>query len=135
QPNAALTWALPQQQPFRSDDGQKEIELLFLPDEDNGQKLVLYRVHENGHGQRKQKPFIPIEIFSLKRINLECLPLGARISLWGQNDLQALLQEQSEAQTLSLYDAASRFTVASVPDNGVEGWQYHPALGFAKKRM
>jgi CRISPR-associated endonuclease/helicase Cas3 len=71
----------------------------------------------------------------LHRINLESL-LGERISLWGQNDLLALLQEQSEAQSLSLYDTALRFTSLKVPDIEVEKgerWQYHPALGFAKK--
>ncbi|MDR1063173.1 MAG: type I-F CRISPR-associated helicase Cas3f [Azoarcus sp.] len=132
-PHAALTWALPQQQPFRDDDGQKEIELLFLPDKDDEQKLILRRIHRNEHGQTdrylsREPYFYPIDLANL---------LGKRIFLWGQNDLLALLQEQAKAQTLSLYDTALRFTRVKVPDversKGEVGWRYHSALGFAKK--
>jgi CRISPR-associated endonuclease/helicase Cas3 len=130
QPSAALTWALPQQQPFRRDDGRKKIELLFLPDENN--KLILHRTHEDRAAQREQKPYIPIN-FLLQRIELDELPLGARISIWGQNDLLTSLQKQAEVQALSLRDAASRFTVACAPEN-TDGWCWHPALGFAKKK-
>ncbi|MDR1648403.1 MAG: type I-F CRISPR-associated helicase Cas3f [Zoogloeaceae bacterium] len=128
-PHSALTWALPQQQPFRDDSGQKEIELLFLPDENDEDKLILHRIHEGTHGKPDCYP--PMQT-SLHRIVLEDLPLGMRISLWGQNDLLALLQEQAEAQDLSLRDTALRFTVASVPDS-TAGWRYHPALGFGKR--
>jgi CRISPR-associated endonuclease/helicase Cas3 len=128
QPSAALTWALPQQQPFRRDAGQEEIEILFLPDEDNTQNLTLRWIHKSRHGQPDCYPRMQTALDSIKPGDL---PFGARISFWGQNDLLARLQEQAEAQSLTLYDTALRFTVASVPEN-IAGWRYHPALGFGK---
>ncbi|AIS11307.1 CRISPR-associated protein Cas3 [Pseudomonas chlororaphis subsp. aurantiaca] len=128
-PNAALTWALPQQQPFR-ENTMRETELVFLPDEDQEQ-LVLHRIHEEA---RRGKPaiYVPVEGSLLERVDLEG-QMGERISPWGQHELMALLGEQVEAQGLALEKCAERFTVLSVPQN-TYGWRYHPVLGFAKKK-
>ncbi|MDR2688821.1 MAG: type I-F CRISPR-associated helicase Cas3f, partial [Azoarcus sp.] len=39
-PQAALTWALPQHQPFRADGAAREITLVFLPDEHDATRLI-----------------------------------------------------------------------------------------------
>ncbi|MGE7959049.1 type I-F CRISPR-associated helicase Cas3f [Pseudomonas sp. NPDC089530] len=128
-PNAALTWALPQQQPFR-ESTIRETELVFLPDEDQEQ-LVLHRIHEQA---RRGKPaiYVPVEGSLLERVEFD-EQLGERISPWGQHDLMALLGEQVEAQGLALEQCAERFAGLSVPQS-TYGWRYHPVLGFAKKK-
>jgi CRISPR-associated endonuclease/helicase Cas3 len=126
-PRAALTWILPQQQPFRDNSGIRETDLVFLPDEDE-QSLRLHRIDPQRHGQ----PVIYVpETLRLKTLDLNAL-LGPRIQAWGQNDLLALLQEQAQAQDMSLHECAERFAVVRVHENE-NGWYYHPALGFAKK--
>ncbi|MDR0577592.1 MAG: type I-F CRISPR-associated helicase Cas3f [Candidatus Accumulibacter sp.] len=131
-PQAALTWVLPQQQPFRDDSGEREVELLFLPKDGDepildDDKPILHRV-EPGKGG-KQDIYTEYESY-LRDVPLEMLS-GPRIAPWGKNDLPALLQEQAEARGESLYDCARRFTTVEVPENAT-GWRYHPALGFAK---
>jgi CRISPR-associated endonuclease/helicase Cas3 len=127
-PQAALTWALPQHQPFRNDSGASETAVAFLPDDDE-ERLVLHWIHAQRHGQ--SDIYVPNENL-LERINLE-RQLGPRISRWGRDELLPLLIEQTQAQNLSLRRCAERFAVVSVPASD-QGWRYHPALGFAKKR-
>ncbi|GHU28917.1 type I-F CRISPR-associated helicase Cas3 [Betaproteobacteria bacterium] len=128
-PRAALTWALPQQQPFRDDSSIPETDLLFLPDEHDEQMLILHRIDPVGHGQPDL--YTKIESY-LEPVDLDAL-LGARISPWEQNDLLALLEEQAEAQDLSLRACAQRFTTVRVYASK-NGWRYHPVLGFAKTK-
>ncbi|WP_341646391.1 type I-F CRISPR-associated helicase Cas3f [Thauera sp. SDU_THAU2] len=125
-PRAALTWALPQQQPFR-DDTNRDCELLFLPDEDE-EHLELHLIHEEA---RHGKPAIYTSAES--RIEHLQLDFGPRIGAWGEDNLMALLHEQAEAQGMSLRRCAERFTTVSVPDS-TQGWRYHPMLGFGKKK-
>ncbi|WP_313055858.1 type I-F CRISPR-associated helicase Cas3f [Pseudomonas lopnurensis] len=128
-PRAALTWALPQQQPFRDDPGL-DVELVFLPDEDEEQ-LILHRIHEVA---RRGKPaiYVPVETSLLTRLDLEA-QLGPRIAPWGSHDLQGLLEDQVEAQDMPLRRCAERFTSVSVPKSK-QGWRYHSVLGFGKKK-
>ncbi|MFZ4962786.1 type I-F CRISPR-associated helicase Cas3f [Pseudomonas sp. Mn2068] len=123
-PQAALTWALPQQQPFR-DNSADEVELVFLPDDDE-EGLVLHRIHEEA---RKGVPAIYTTAQgSLTEIDLDS-QLGPRIQPWGRHDLMTLLNEQVDAQHLSLRTCAEKFTVVSVYESTF-GWRYHPVLGF-----
>lgn len=128
-PQAALTWVLPQQQPFR-DDPSRDTDLVFLPDDDE-EKLTLHRIQEE---VRKGKPaiYVPVEDSLLKPVDLDS-QLGPRIAPWGEHDLLELLTTQAEAQGLSLRSSAERFTTVSVPEHKF-GWRYHPALGFAKRK-
>ncbi|MDR2213362.1 MAG: type I-F CRISPR-associated helicase Cas3f, partial [Pseudomonadales bacterium] len=125
-PRAALTWALPQHQLFRDDSGTPETALTFLPDEDE-EKLVLHWLCDE---RGKPDLYVPSER-QLERIDLEC---GPRIARWGQDDLMSLLKEQAEARDLPLRCCGKRFAVVSVMQSE-QGWRYHPALGFAKKRQ
>ena len=125
-PRAALTWALPQQQPFRHDTAH-DCDLLFLPDEDE-EHLLLHAIHEEA---RNGKPAIYTSAES--RIERLHLSLGPRVNAWGEDDLMTLLQEQAAARDWPLQRCAERFATVSAPDNG-QGWRHHPLLGFGKRK-
>lgn len=127
-PHAALTWLLPQHQPFRQQSAN-ETELVFLPDDDE-EKLVLHRIHEQAKGAEPA-------IYTSARNDLSGIDLdnalGPGITPWGRHDLLELLEEQAEENGISLRLAGERFTTVSVRESPF-GWRYHPVLGFAKKR-
>lgn len=125
-PQAALTWALPQQQPFRDDSGSPETMVVFLPD-DNEEQLVLNTIHEEG----KRSRLTVYTSAESKRHNID-LQLGWGIKPWGNFDLKRLLIEQAEAQGGALRECAEKFTAVNVPEN-TQGWRYHSVLGFGKK--
>ncbi|KPA98244.1 type I-F CRISPR-associated helicase Cas3f [Pseudomonas asplenii] len=125
-PQAALTWALPQQQPFR-DSSAQEVELVFLPDDDE-QALVLHRIHEEA--KRGSTAIYTAAQGQLTLIDLDS-QLGPGIQPWGRHDLLALLNEQVDAQNLSLRECAERFTPVTAYESTF-GWRYHPVLGFSK---
>ena len=124
---AALTWALPQQQPFRARRGQKEVPLVLLPADEDGGEMLLYRIYPDRRGS---------DVYSLceegYRHNVSFHP-GQGMSTWGEDDLLSLLREQAEARDWSLCDCAKRFATVKVLSSE-RGWRYHPALGFAKER-
>lgn len=126
-PQAALTWALPQQQPFRDDSGRPETTLVFLPDEDEEQ-LVLHAIHEKA---KRGQPTVFTSAQS--KIHTIALSLGQGVKPWGQFDAMALLEEQAEIQGETLSQCAERFTTVNVPES-VQGWRYHPVLGFGKEK-
>ncbi|MFH1815608.1 MAG: type I-F CRISPR-associated helicase Cas3f [Pseudomonadota bacterium] len=125
-PCAALTGVLPQQQPFRS-DAFPDIELVFLPDEDES-RLILHRIHAEA---RRGVPAVYTTAESLLE-NLE-LDYGPRITQWGQDDLFELLRVQAEIRGLPLRLCAERFAKVSAPPSP-QGWRFNPVLGFAKKK-
>lgn len=127
-PRAALTWALPQHQPFR-ENTIREIELLWLPDDDE-ERLVLHRIHEQP-GFRTPDLYLPTSSL-LQEIDLEALS-GPGISPWGRHELLSLLVEQADIQGLPLRACAERFTAVKLSDS-TNGWRFHPVLGFARKR-
>lgn len=126
-PKSSLTWVLPQQQPFRHDSGI-DTDLLFLPDENDDERLVLHRIHEQS---RHGKP----AIYTSAESQLDYLQLdfGPRMTPWGQDDLLSLLSAQAEARNLPLRRCAERFAAVRVPKSE-QGWRYHPLLGFGKKK-
>jgi len=125
-PQASLTWALPQQQPFREDSG-RDTTLVFLPDEDE-EALVAHRIF-----QEKQRGKPEIYTTAQNLVHKFDLEAGPRIEPWGQHDMLTLLAEQVEAQGQSLEDCAKKFTVSVVPESD-QGWRYHPVLGFGKRK-
>jgi CRISPR-associated endonuclease/helicase Cas3 len=127
-PHSALTWALPQQQPFRDDSATWETDMVFLPDED-AEELILHRI-ETAKGQQSDV-YVKDDLL-LHRLDLDSLR-GPRITRWGQDDLLTLLSDLADAQDLTLRQSAERFAVASVP-RSERGWRYHEALGFGKKK-
>jgi CRISPR-associated endonuclease/helicase Cas3 len=125
-PQVALTWALPQCQPFRDSRILEEVALVLLPDDDE-EKMLLHRVYSDRHGES--------DVYTLcnegYRHDVE-LHAEQGISTWGKDDLLNLLREQAEARGWSLRDCAKRFATVKVMDSE-QGWRYHPVLGFAKK--
>lgn len=126
-PQAALTWALPQQQPFR-DSSIPEEGLVLLPDEDQ-ERLLLHRIHEPGRYNDSRVYLECSELLDV--IDLEA-NLGPRITPWGRHDALALLEELAEELEMPLQTCAERFTSVKVYASTF-GWRYHPVLGFAKK--
>ena len=125
-PQAMLTWVLPQQQAFR-DTHEREAQLVFLPNDDEDD-LVAHRLHEHGKG-RKPDLYVTAEN-QLSRIRLEA---ADNIGFWKAFDLLALIEQQAEAQHLSLKRSAEKFSVVQVRRNDA-GWEYHPVLGFALRK-
>ncbi|MDO5505446.1 MAG: type I-F CRISPR-associated helicase Cas3f [Pseudoxanthomonas suwonensis] len=126
--NAHLTWALPQQQPFRDDSQAREQTLVFLPDEEEEQ-LLLHRVDES-RLRRNQEGVYTLAQESREQVRLE---MGPRIAPWMEFDMLELLQRLAEAQRISLMDAGRRFTTVSVPKVGpdrLDRWRWHPLLGM-----
>ncbi|XOV84734.1 MAG: type I-F CRISPR-associated helicase Cas3f [bacterium] len=126
-PQAALTWALPQHQPFRLNQVREET-LLFLPDDDE-EKLLLHRVHQQA--SKGKRAIYTAEERRLHTLNLD---FGRGVSLWGEFDLITLLRELAEAQELPLRTCAQKFTVVNVTES-TQGWWFHPALGFGLKKQ
>jgi CRISPR-associated endonuclease/helicase Cas3 len=122
-PQAALTAALPQQQPFRSSSLTTET-VVFLPDDD-AETLQLHRIEERA-GPRGAPLYIPDDT----RLHRIPLPTGPRIGAWGKFDLLSLLAEQAEHLDQPIANCARKFAIVEVP-HSTQGWRYHPLLGFS----
>lgn len=128
---ATLTLALQQKYPFREQSVQ-EIEIVFLPDEDEGH-LELHRIDE----RRGQEPdYIKIEKSKHQLISDEDVQ-GVRISAWGitghSEYLEALLELSRELDISVDYCAKRYGTVRVIASEG--GWRFHPALGFGRAQQ
>lgn len=124
-PEASLTWAMPQHQPFR-DRTMKEETLVFLPD-DFEEQLLIHRIHKEGKGRQAN-------IYTQEECRVERyeLILGEGVSLWSEFDLLRLLQEQADDQEKSLWACAAQMTKAQVPESD-KGWRWNAVLGFTKR--
>lgn len=131
-PRSSLTWVLPQQQPFRAQEGAGDETLVFLPDDD-GEQLIIHRVHEERRRGRNKAIYTPAES-SLQHLNLP-KRLGPRIEPWMQADMMQLLEKLADTEGMTLQAAAARFTIANVRapgKNQIARWYWHPVLGFAR---
>lgn len=127
-PQAGLTWALPQQQPFRDDSLKRETTLVFLPNADED-ALVLHEVFQEA--KRGQPAIYTTAESRLSR--LDVTPAQGVVP-WGEFELLTLLEELAEEQGIGLKQAAEKFTAVSVIDNKTQGWRYHPVLGFGNAK-
>lgn len=128
--DALLTGVLPQQQPFRA-DSQRQIDLCLLPDDDAARGYALHAVAElRERGRITQY----VRIDAGKHHDLPAAVFsGPRIEAWGGDDYLIALQSLSERMDISVEECAKRYGTVTLPDNP-NGWQFHPALGFAKFR-
>lgn len=128
-PQAALTGVLPQQQPFR-EDTMKTTTLAWLPvgDEDED-KLEPHRVEDVHGAKRGARLYVPVGGDLLHALSFDVAPC---VSHWGEFDLLAAVNEQTEAQDMPLRRAAEKFTTVEVPES-TQGWLWHPWLGYVKK--
>jgi len=126
--DALLTALLPQQQPFRHET-QPKIELLLAADEDAPNGIAFMRYLKPT--RRGEKPRVSADT------EVTVLPPGAvqgeRIAPWGDTDYAEALSQLAEELELSPAECAEKFGVVSVGDAS-QGWRFHPALGFAKRK-
>lgn len=126
--DALLTALLPQVQRFRKETPPFDVDVVLLPDDD-GIAAVLHRIVEQGRGQGP--------LYEPNAQRCQAVPDAALCSdgilPWGVTDYMTELSSLAEALELPLRVCAKRFGVARVRPND-NGWRYHPALGFAKRR-
>src|SRR5690606_17888235 len=103
--------------------------LVWLPDEEDEDTLQAHRVEELRNGKRGQTLYLPAS----DRLRDGSAEPAAGISRWGHFDLMALLQDQAEAQELSLRQAAEKFTTVEVAENG-QGWHWYPWFGCVNRQ-
>ncbi len=115
---AHLSAALQKMQPFRR--GTPMSEYILLPDDDG--ELMFHSVEDDGH-------FTPQEGL---RERLET-PVGERAGWWGEWDDASLLETYAEGMDMEPESFARRFARIEL-DAGVEQWNYHPMLGFQRRR-
>jgi len=125
QPRSTLTGVLQQWRPFRQ-DFRKQVDLVLLPNEEEDD-YVLHQVRVDR--QKRSELYVPVDNL-LQRTKLS--PAG-NICSWGDGDYIKTLERLAEGLDLSMTECAKRFGTLSLDDND-NGWNFHPALGFTKKR-
>lgn len=124
-----LTGVLPQYQRFRADDG-RDVEVVFLPDED-GDQLLLHRVVDQG--RRREKLYVCDDATMLTRIaDAQLMPDALHsVQPWLQQDLLQALRDQAQERGWSLEQCAQRYATVSLPQ-AKQGWCWHAALGLSR---
>lgn len=125
QPGAMLTSMLQRRQRFRAGSRQQE-ELILAPDED-GLREHLYRIQPDR--SRRQELYVPVDhLFH---------PVGVEqdrgVIPWGVVNYLKAVDALADALGLSPRACAQRFGILSLEQND-NGWEFHPALGFVRKR-
>jgi CRISPR-associated endonuclease/helicase Cas3 len=126
QTNAHLTGILQDNQRFRN--GSPQLLYALIPDEDENPILWL-RDPASKSFYNDPKSWVDKKGIA----NLTTLETGDRISPWGQEDYVTALTNLAEQLELSLEDCARRFGVISLPDE-VQGWSYHPVMGYSRRK-
>lgn len=128
--DALLTAVVPQQQPFRL-DVIKRVDLVLRPTDD-GEKYELVQLMDKPKGRYGETSFVVVDKSQHHRIPDEAVQ-GLGIEPWGQTDYLQALIELAEELDMPLADCARRFGTVTLPNND-NGWRFHPALGFTKRR-
>jgi len=118
---AALSGEMQRTQPFRYDSlGRRRYGL--IPNEDGE---IEFRRFEREGGTTL--------VDHLKHdIDLEP---GPRISFWGEPDYATALETLADSLGMEPPDCAWKFGVVDLPEEGADnGWSYHAALGFSRKK-
>jgi len=126
-PKLHLTGVAAQQQPFRQQTiAQVEVRLLPNEDEDD---CLLHRLHEE-----KGRDDLWVEVDgSLHHPISDDAVRGVGIDAWAATDYLAELTTLAESMELPLLACAERYGGVSLPKSQ-QGWRFHPALGFSRKR-
>jgi CRISPR-associated endonuclease/helicase Cas3 len=127
--DALLTAVLPQQQRFRKEPLPADITLALLPDEDG----EVDELHQVSDGERRgHNLYTKVDRSQCHRVPEDAVS-GLGINPWGVTNYMAALIELAAALDLPLRRCAERFGTVSIQPN-TNGWRYHPALGFSKRR-
>ncbi|WP_288132659.1 type I-F CRISPR-associated helicase Cas3f [Microbulbifer sp.] len=128
-PRASLSAVLPQQQPFRDSSGLREESLILIPDE-SGEDWELKQIWKEN--RKSREVYLEIETDRLERVELRS-GQNDGISCWGEPDYMDLMVNLADDLDLSLESCALSFGCVTVPES-VNGWRFHPILGFTRKR-
>ncbi|MDF3917799.1 type I-F CRISPR-associated helicase Cas3f [Salinicola salarius] len=116
-----------QQQPFR-EDNEPDSEFVLFPDETE-ESYGFWRVDTDG----REEKLTPTEA-ELDRL-LDKSLANPRITPWNDPDYMVALADQAEAMGMALEQCAMRFgRIRLKPNRALNGWHFHPALGFVKRR-
>ncbi len=99
-----------------------------IPDEDEV-RLVTHRI-EDKLEKAGQSPYVEAACYDIP------FGLSTRLVPWGMMDFSQLmerLRKLAEAEDLSLYDAARKFTTVQVRSSD-QGWLWHPWLGITPRQ-
>ncbi|WP_416138386.1 type I-F CRISPR-associated helicase Cas3f [Halomonas sp. HK25] len=120
--------ALPiQQQPFR-EDNEPECEFVLLPDEAE-EDYGFWRVDQDGRDEK----LTPVET-ELDRLQDDVFGHPG-IAPWNEPDYMAALADQAEAMDMAIERCAWRFGRIRLKTNyAPQGWHFHPALGFVRRK-
>ncbi len=124
--DALLTGVIQQRQPFRDDTGQKEVDVVLLPNDDTGYVLNQYL------DKTKPKDLMTSVQYKLHSIPNEYVQ-GVRIQPWGETKYMQALQQLAGDMKMSMHSCALKFGTTRLIEND-KGWRFHPALGFAKAK-
>lgn len=127
-PQAFLSGVLQQQQRFRDDNAQPEVDLVLLPNEDED-GYALHRIHMAT--RREEALHVCIEDSLHRRMSDSCVA-GEGIGAWGVDDYWQALMEHAERIDRPLRFCAERYGTVSVPKSE-QGWDFHPVLGFRER--
>ncbi|MEQ7869500.1 type I-F CRISPR-associated helicase Cas3f [Chromohalobacter salexigens] len=116
-----------QQQPFR-EDNEVDSEFVLLPDETE-ENFGFWRSDRQG----KEERLVPAET-ELDRLPTEVIG-NPRVSPWNELDYMAALVDQAEAMGMDIERCAHRFgRIRLKPNRAPQGWHFHPALGFVRRK-
>lgn len=116
-----------QQQPFR-EDNEADSEFVLLPDETE-ENFGFWRCDRQGSEER----LVPVET-ELDRLPDEAIA-NPRITPWNEPDYLTALVDQAEAMGLDTERCAHRFgRICLKPNRAPQGWHFHPALGFVRRK-
>ena len=120
---AQLTGLLQRKQRFRDDPGGRQ-RYGLLPDADG--EIQFRRFERDGSTKLAENLRHRLDIDTDK---------GPRVNFWGEPDYKDALETLAENRGLDIADCARMFGVVDLPaERAEQGWWYHPALGFSRKR-
>ncbi len=129
-PRTSLHGALQRTQPFRQSHGE-EWEMVLLPDGEGGISLKRREA-----GDRKGETRESENDHLIHTIPDTALLTGEGIRPWGNEDYLAELAQLASTMDMDDTDCARRYgsLVLRINTENLQGWHFHPALGFCQKR-
>ncbi|WP_374438491.1 type I-F CRISPR-associated helicase Cas3f [Pseudomonas panipatensis] len=124
---APLSGILQHDQRFRA--GDKEQRYALLPDADDEQRLNFCLDNPEARWNDPTSRWIPCNNL-LAPLDLA---LGQGVSHWGAGDYRAALERLAERTGQTPEECARRYGQVQLKDSP-QGWRYHPALGFKRRR-
>lgn len=134
--NASSFWARPllhltgvaaQQQPFRQQT-LPQVEVRLLPNEDED-ACLLHRLHEQ---KGRDELWVDVDEALHHRVADHDVR-GVGIDAWAAPDYLTELAQLAEAMEMPLRACAERYGGVTLPKSD-QGWWFHPALGFSRKK-